>query len=84
MIGMTVRDKNRSYPFTLQRCRQSLTVAVEARTRVDHDHVTTADDVRTGASIGELRGVLSNYSANIWSDLNRFAIDNIIERKKGG
>ena len=81
---MTVRDENRSNPLTLQRCRQSVTVAVEARTRIDHDHVTIADDVRAGASISELRGVLSNYSANIWCDLNRFAIDNIIERKKGG
>ena len=84
MIGMTVCDENRSNALTLQRCRQSITVAVEARTRVDHDHITIADDVRAGASIGELRGVLSNYSANIWSDLNRFAIDNIIEREKGG
>ena len=81
---MTVRDEDRSNAFTLQRRRQSVTVAVETRTRVDHDDITIADDVRAGASVGELRGVLSNYSADIWCDLNHFAIDDVIERKKGG
>ena len=65
MIGMTVRDEYRSNSFTFEGGSECVSVAVEARTWVDHDYVTFTDDVCTGASIGEFRGVFSNYSTNI-------------------